>query len=73
MNPLVLVAESQTTAHQAQESFDALKSCFIFAPVRSIPDPDRQFLVEVDASDLSGAHKMGRCTLAPFFPSTEPS
>lgn len=36
----------------AQEAFDKLKSRFISAPVLSIPDPERQFIVEVDASDV---------------------
>lgn len=37
---------------QAQEAFDALKSRFITAPVLSIPDPEQQFIVEVDASNV---------------------
>ncbi len=41
-----------TWSAQAQEAFDNLKSRFISAPVLSIPDPERQFIVEVDASDV---------------------
>ncbi|KAL0168942.1 hypothetical protein M9458_037164, partial [Cirrhinus mrigala] len=40
------------TSTKAQEAFDNLKSRFISAPVLSIPDPKRQFIVEVDASDV---------------------
>ncbi len=41
-----------TWSAEAQEAFDNLKSRFISAPVLSIPDPERQFIVEVDASDV---------------------
>ncbi|KAI2644146.1 Transposon Tf2-6 polyprotein [Labeo rohita] len=37
---------------QAQEAFDVLKSRFISAPVPCLPDPERQFIVEVDASEV---------------------
>ncbi len=37
---------------QAQETFDVLKSRFISAPVLCLPDPERQFIVEVDASEV---------------------
>ncbi len=37
---------------QAQEAFDVLKSHFISAPVLCLPDPERQFIVEVDASEV---------------------
>ncbi len=37
---------------QAQEAFDVLKSRFISAPVLCLPDPERQFIVEVDASEV---------------------
>ncbi|KAI7810722.1 Pol polyprotein [Triplophysa rosa] len=36
----------------AQVAFDTLKSRFVSAPVLSVPDPDRQFIVEVDASGV---------------------
>ncbi|KAI7797064.1 hypothetical protein IRJ41_012065 [Triplophysa rosa] len=36
----------------AQVAFDKLKSRFVSAPVLCLPDPDRQFIVEVDASDV---------------------
>uniref|UniRef100_A0A3P9IHF7 Reverse transcriptase n=1 Tax=Oryzias latipes TaxID=8090 RepID=A0A3P9IHF7_ORYLA len=35
----------------AQEAFDTLKSFFVSAPILVQPDPTRQFVVEVDASD----------------------
>ncbi|XP_061685462.1 uncharacterized protein LOC133505925 [Syngnathoides biaculeatus] len=34
-----------------QEGFDRLRSSFTTAPVLIMPDPERQFLVEGDASD----------------------
>ncbi|KAI7793177.1 hypothetical protein IRJ41_007388 [Triplophysa rosa] len=36
----------------AQVAFDKLKSRFVSAPVLCLPDPDRQFIVEVDVSDV---------------------
>ena len=36
----------------ANEAFDTLKSRFSSAPILQMPDPDRQFIVEVDASDI---------------------
>ncbi len=41
-----------TWSAQAQNAFDNLKSRFISAPVISTPDPERQLIVEVDASDV---------------------
>ncbi|XP_023805578.1 uncharacterized protein LOC111946457 [Oryzias latipes] len=35
----------------AQEAFDTLKNLFVTAPILIQPDPARQFVVEVDASD----------------------
>ncbi|XP_062418964.1 uncharacterized protein LOC134131237 [Pungitius pungitius] len=35
----------------AQKAFDTLKLAFTSAPVLTQPDPDRQFIVEVDASE----------------------
>lgn len=37
---------------QAQEALDVLKSRFISAPVLCLQDSERQFFVEVDASDV---------------------
>lgn len=31
-------------------AFDLLKSLFITAPVLRLPDPEQQFIIEVDAS-----------------------
>lgn len=36
---------------QAQKAFQLLKSRFTSAPILTLPDPDRHFIVEVDASD----------------------
>jgi len=35
----------------AEKSFQDLKSCFTSAPILTLPDPQRQFVVEVDASN----------------------
>ncbi len=37
---------------QAQTAFESLKSRFISAPILNTPDPSRQFIVEVDASEV---------------------
>ncbi|XP_026103014.1 uncharacterized protein LOC113074396 [Carassius auratus] len=37
---------------EAQVAFDILKSRFVSAPVLLVPDPEAQFIVEVDASDV---------------------
>lgn len=36
----------------AGEAFNALKARFTSAPILQVPDPDRQLVVEVDASDI---------------------
>ena len=36
---------------KAEEAFSKLKTLFISAPVLTMPDPSRQFVLEVDASD----------------------
>ncbi len=55
----------------AQVAFDALKSRFVSAPVLLVPDPESQFIVEIDASGLAqsflSAHSAtGRCTRVHF-------
>ncbi len=55
----------------AQVAFDALKSRFVSAPVLLVPDPESQFIVEVDMSGLAqsflSAHSAtGRCTRVHF-------
>lgn len=37
---------------QAHAAFETLKACFSFAPILSFPDPEQQFIVEVDASEV---------------------
>ena len=37
---------------EAESAFSALKSLFTSAPVLILPQPSRQFIVEVDASDV---------------------
>lgn len=41
-----------TWTEEAQAAFKQLKTLFTTAPVLSHPDPARQFVVEVDASDM---------------------
>ena len=38
---------------EAERAFSALKSLFTSTPVLMLPQPSRQFIVEVDASDVS--------------------
>uniref|UniRef100_A0A3B3I4G6 Gypsy retrotransposon integrase-like protein 1 n=1 Tax=Oryzias latipes TaxID=8090 RepID=A0A3B3I4G6_ORYLA len=40
-----------TWTTEAQQAFDKLKGLFLSAPILIQPDPSRQFIVEVDASD----------------------
>ena len=50
-----------TTA--ADEAFRILKARFTSAPILQVPDPDQQFVVEVDASDVGvGAVQSQRST-----------
>ncbi|KAK7926171.1 hypothetical protein WMY93_008481 [Mugilogobius chulae] len=37
---------------QAQQAFQRLKTCFTTAPILAMPDTTRQFIVEVDASEV---------------------
>ncbi len=37
---------------QAQTAFESLKSHFILGPILNMPDPSRQFIVEVHASEV---------------------
>ena len=53
--PLTALTSSKVTvswAEAAEEAFQTLKSRFTSAPIVQVPDPDCQFVVEVDASDV---------------------
>ncbi|KAI3370722.1 hypothetical protein L3Q82_007101 [Scortum barcoo] len=53
--PLTALTSSKVTFQwsvAAKEAFDALKTRFTSAPILIIPDPERQFILEVDASDV---------------------
>uniref|UniRef100_A0A8C4ZXL3 Gypsy retrotransposon integrase-like protein 1 n=1 Tax=Gadus morhua TaxID=8049 RepID=A0A8C4ZXL3_GADMO len=53
--PLTALTSSRvkfTWSPAAEAAFNDLKSRFTSAPILSQPDPDRQFIVEVDASDV---------------------
>ncbi|KAI2655704.1 Transposon Tf2-11 polyprotein [Labeo rohita] len=43
---------AQRHGRSAQTAFENLKSRFISAPILTTPDPSRQFIVEVDASEV---------------------
>ena len=50
-------------SNEAQFSFETLKTHFTTAPILQIPEPDRQFIVEVDASGVGvGAILSQRCS-----------
>lgn len=53
-SPLHLLTSSKKSfvwSPEAERAFSKLKQLFTSAPVLTMPDPDRQFIVEVDASD----------------------
>lgn len=52
-------------SESAQNAFDHLKKLFISAPILIIPDPKRQFIVEVDTSQCSLIY--GKVHLCTFF------
>ncbi|KAK9513191.1 hypothetical protein VZT92_026747 [Zoarces viviparus] len=54
-SPLTALTSSKTPfrwTSAAEETFQNLKLRFTSAPILRVPDPDRQFVVEVDASDI---------------------
>ncbi len=53
--PLTFLTSSKTRfawSEAAQGAFDRLKGLFTSAPILITPDPEKQFIVEVDASDV---------------------
>lgn len=53
--PLTALTSAKTRyewSDSAQQAFDRLKRMFASAPILITPDPERQFIVEVDASDV---------------------
>ncbi|KAG1968655.1 retrotransposable element [Pimephales promelas] len=53
--PLTALASPRTTfrwSDAAEAAFAKLKGCFVSAPILITPDPSRQFMVEVDASEV---------------------
>ncbi len=64
--PLTALTSTKTMfrwSSSAEAAFSKLKSCFVSAPILVAPDPSRQFVVEVDASEVG---------LVRFFPSALP-
>ncbi|KAI2646204.1 Transposon Tf2-9 polyprotein [Labeo rohita] len=54
-SPLTALTSPRTTfrwSDAAEAAFAKLKSCFVSAPILVTPDPSRQFVVEVDASEV---------------------
>ncbi len=76
--PLTTLTSSKTRfswSGAAQDAFERLKGLFTSAPILITPDPERQFIVEVDASEVGvGAILSQRSSLdnkvhrAPFTP-----
>ncbi len=53
--PLTALTSTKTMfrwSSSAEAAFSKLKSCFVSAPILVAPDPSRQFVVEVDASEV---------------------
>ncbi|KAG1953664.1 retrotransposable element [Pimephales promelas] len=53
--PLTALTSPRTTfrwSDAAEAAFAKLKGCFVSAPILITPDPSRQFVVEVDASEV---------------------
>ncbi len=53
--PLTALTSPRTTfswSDAAEAAFTKLKGCFVSAPILITPDPSRQFMVEVDASEV---------------------
>ena len=58
VEPLTRLTSTQRVfqwTEKAQEAFERLKRLFTTAPVLAHPDPARQFMVEVDASESQSA------------------
>lgn len=51
LNALTSTAQPFCWSSAAEEAFQDLKKCFASAPILYQPDPDLQFIMEVDASD----------------------
>ena len=75
-SPLSALTSSKTSfrwADESQGAFDTLKTRFSTAPILQIPKPERQFIVEVDASGVGAGAVLSqrssstrRSTPAPF-------
>ncbi len=74
--PLTALTSTRMTfrwSNAADAAFSKLKSCFVSAPILVAPDPSRQFVVEVDTSEVgvgtvlsqrsSADYKMHPCVL----------
>ncbi|KAF7640814.1 hypothetical protein LDENG_00012300, partial [Lucifuga dentata] len=48
----------------AEEAFKTLKLRFTSSPILQMPEPDRQFVVEVDASDVGVGAVLSQCSAA---------
>ncbi len=46
----------------AEAAFAKLKGCFVSAPILIAPDPSRQFVVEVDASEVGVGAILSQCS-----------
>lgn len=68
--PLTALTSSAVCFHwssAADEAFEALKSRFTSAPILMQPDPNEQFIVEVDTSDVGVGAILSQVHLCAFF------
>ncbi len=50
---------------ESRQAFDELKTRFTFAPMLRHPDPEREFIVEVDASNTGEGAILSQCHSSP--------
>ncbi len=62
LTALTSIRSHFTWSEVAQNAFDHLKKLFTSAPILITPDPTRQFIVEVDASDVGVGAILSQCS-----------
>ena len=64
-SPLSAITSSKASfrwTDEAQGAFDTLKTRFSTAPILQIPEPEHQFIVEVDASSVGMGAVLSQCS-----------
>ncbi len=61
LRPLTLTKSCFTWSNAAQETFDRLKELFTSAPILITSDTSRQFIVEVDVSNVGVGAVLSQC------------